>query len=62
VAVGITKTFNGKEYIHDKDGVFTEKSTAEAHADWLKRNYSFVKSTKVENRGDGVYFVWWSYK
>jgi hypothetical protein len=57
-----TKNFNGKEYIHDTDGTFTEKSSAEAHANWLKQQYSFIKSTKVESLDNGTWLVWWSYK
>jgi hypothetical protein len=57
-----TKNFNGKDFIHDTDGEFRAKSDAEAHSDWLRRQYGFIKSTKVEDRGDGIYWVWWSYR
>ena len=60
--MALSKVMNGKSYIHDIDGVFTEKSSAEAHADYLKRQYKFVGSTKIEDKGNNVWWVWWSYK
>jgi hypothetical protein len=60
--LALTKIFDGREYIHDKDGTFTRKEDAQAHADWLSKQYQFIKHTKVEEKDNGTYLVWWSYR
>ena len=60
--MALTKVINEKEYIHDTDGVFTDRSSAQAHADYLQRTYKFIGSTKIEDKKNGIFWVWWTYK
>lgn len=58
--VDLTKTYNDKMYTHNREDIFTDKEAARLHASWLTRNKSMVKSTLVEDKGNGMFWVWWS--
>ncbi len=52
------RKWNGTNFFHDEDEVFTSMEEAKIHAGWLKKNYRHISSTKITKRPEGTYWVW----